>query len=86
MNDYINQLKAYRDDGVRPDAPFLQAMLQGDFQHALIIATPNTLGDIQGAWSWMLDNIPRAMREDWKSYERHCKSFEPYLEDCPNEL
>lgn len=86
MNDYINQLRAYRDDGVRPDAPFIQAMLQGDTTHALAIATPSTLKEIQDAWAWMVDNIPANIRVHWTNYERHCKSFEPTLEDCPNGL
>jgi len=86
MNDYIDQLKAYRDDGVRPDAPWLQSMLQGDMSHAFVIATPSTLVEMQEAWAWMVDNMPRHIRGAWIVYERHCQSFEPTLEDCPNGL
>ena len=86
MNDYINQLKAYRDDGIRPDAPWLQAMLQGDMNHAFAIATPKTLAEMQDAWAWMVDNIPSNIRVHWTNYERHIGSFKPTLEDCPNEL
>jgi len=62
------------------------SLLEGDFQLALISATPTTLSEIQGAWSWMLDNIHRNIRGDWRNYERHCQSFKPSLEDCPNEF
>jgi len=86
MNDYIKQLQEYRDDGVRPDAPWLQAMLQGDMNHAFAIATPSTLVEMQDAWAWMVGNISSDIRVHWTNYERHCKSFEPTLEDCPNEL
>ena len=76
MNDFINQLKAYKTYGIAPDAPIVQAMLQGDFQLPLIAATPATLADIQSAWSWMLDNVPRQIRGDLDAYYKHCRKTE----------
>lgn len=76
MNEYISQLKAYRDDGVRPEEFFLQSMLQGSLDHAFAIATPKTLREIQDAWGWMVDNVPGDIRGAWINYERHCKSYE----------